>query len=482
MATEFCVETREDISDSCHRFYDRNKADLDSWYDRKKSDCRSFCTCNGWPWRWPCCIARAACLAGIAIAYGVAVAAIAVAYAACLAASIIVHVVCYIVVWLITIVLELFELILVIVFRIIRFFAGIICGIGGFCCKTATVSGTDFSYPTGYEDDDIVGRPENSDRDMFASRTESPTGLRMQYLGTNSLHISDGEIDILIDPYFTRPSISTAAILFCKTKIIESNREIIEKVLDGAHITKVDAIVLTHSHFDHALDVVEVARYLADQNGGTYPQIIGSRSTFHICRGGGIPDENITIVDQFKPEQETYSFGRFDIQLLRGKHINVPFGGTFFSGTITTDLTPPYNLFDLKEGGIFSIYIRHEWGNILNLGSANFLKGALDSVNNVDFLILGIAGLNVGAVHIFDDFHMYNKDNFYNEVVVKTGPGHIYFSHWDDYYEQLDREYPLWYRDSYESRDFFISKNPDLAPLFLPIGGYIDLPDNSTVY
>lgn len=475
MATEFCVETREDISDSCRSFYHRNKTDLDSWYERQMRDCRSFCTCNGWPWRWPCCVARGACLAGIAVAYGVSVAAIAVAYAACLAAAIIVHVVCYIVVVLIAVVLELVELIIVIVIRVLRFFAGIICGIGGFCCKTATVSGNDFIYPDGYLNDDRAGKPENSDGHMFASRTDSPSGLRMQYLGTNSIHISDGDTNILIDPYFTRPNIPKSHLLLCQTKLIESNREIIEKVLNGAGITSVDAIVLTHSHYDHALDVVEVARYLADQNAGTYPTIIGSRSVFHICRGGGIPEEDIIIINQFKPEQETYRFQRFNIQLFRGKHINLPVAGSFISGTITTDLTPPVNLFDFKEGGIFSIYIRHEWGNILNLGSANFLKGALDSVNNVDVLILGIAGLDIGAVHVFDDFHVYNKDNFYSEVVVKTRPGHIYFSHWDDYNEPLDREYPEWYENPIESRDFFISKNPDLPPLFLPIGGYIDL-------
>lgn len=489
MATEFCTETREDISDSCHSFYNRSTSELRDWYERKKHDCRTFCTCNGWPWRWPCCVARAACLAGLAIAYGVSEAALAVAYAACLAAAIIVHVVCVIIVTIVTIVLEVFEFIVVVFFFLARIISGIICGATGWCCNMATVSGSDFVFADGYENDDSIGKPENSDSDIFASRTSSPSGLRLQYLGTNSLHISDGETDILVDPYFSRPEIPTAQLLFCQRKLLQSNREVVEKVLDGTGILKAEAIVLTHTHFDHALDVVEVWNYLVEQIDANeeieervYPKIIGSRSTWHLCRGGGIPDEYIEIVDQDAPEQESYEFNEFTIQLFRGKHINLPVAGAFVSGTIGFDLTPPVDLFDMKEGGTFSIYVSHELGTILNLGSANYLAGALGAVNNVDHLILGVAGFDSLGVHIFDDFQLYNKDNFYREVVTATNPGQIYFSHWDDYHKQLSLNYPSWYKTPTDTRDFFIEKNESLVPLFLPIGGYINLEPEVEIY
>jgi len=475
MATEFCIETIEDRSDECRSFWNQSIADLKSWYAKRKNDCKS-CTCNGWPWRWPCCVKRALCLGAVSVAYVIAIGAIAVAYVACLASAIIRHIFCYVIAELI----EFFEDILVFLIGFFRPKIAIICNIFGLCCNPATVSGKSFTYPTRYIKDDRAGKPKNSDGDIFASRTNSPADLRLQYLGTNSIHISDGDTTILIDPYFTRPKISQSALVLCQTKMIKSNQEIIKKVLgrDGANITSVDAIVLTHSHYDHALDVVEVAKYIADQNHGVYPKIIGSKSTFHICRGGGIPEKYLMVVDQFRSDSEIFSFNRFDIQLFRGKHINLPVVGSFINGSITTDLVQPANLFDFKEGGIFSIYIQHECGNILNLGSANFLKGALDSVNNVDFLILGIAGFEKDIVHAFDNLDMNNKDNFYSEVVVKTRPSQVYFSHWDDFNEPLDREYPKWYYNPIESRDFFISKNPDLPPLFLPVGGYIDLPIN----
>lgn len=476
---EICTETREDTSESCRRVHNRNMERLDAWYTDKRSDCRSWCTCRAARfWTWPCCVAQGICLAGLAVAYGAAVAALAVALAGCLAVAIIVTVVCYVSYLIGAVVLKIAELFILLTVWLLRIGSRFFCGISGSCCQPATASAEGFRYPAWDLDDDSTGRPERSESRMFADRVASPARLRLQYLGTNSIHISDGDVDVLIDPYFTRAEVPPVSLVLCGSKQMESNPEIIATVLQGAGITKADAIVLTHSHYDHILDVVNVAHYLAEQNDGVYPAIIGSASVAHVCRGGGIPETSLVLVDQAVPHQHSYSVGasgEFEVQLFPGRHIYLPIVRAFIGGAITQELEPPIDLFNLKEGGTFAICIRHEWGTFLSLGSAASVAGALNDVGPVDYLILGIAGLDNPHTRIWNYMQLRGRERFYRETVEAVSPTKVFFSHWDDFNNPLDRAYPEWYKSPVDSWNFFVLMNPGLVPAFLPIGGYVNL-------
>jgi L-ascorbate metabolism protein UlaG (beta-lactamase superfamily) len=98
--------------------------------------------------------------------------------------------------------------------------------------------------------------------------------MKITYLGTNTLLFNEDQTSLLIDPHFTRPR---------KLNLLSKIRpepEIIAENLARFEIRKLEGVLLTHTHYDHALDAVEVIR----QAGGV---LYGSASAVHLARGAG---------------------------------------------------------------------------------------------------------------------------------------------------------------------------------------------------
>src|SRR5204863_4553955 len=92
-----------------------------------------------------------------------------------------------------------------------------------------------------------------ADKDPGAS---APTdSIRITYLGVNGFQFESGGHVLLVDPYFTRVGFWASAL----NERIESNPN---RVSDGLRHVRpnIDAILVTHAHFDHLLDVPEIMR------------------------------------------------------------------------------------------------------------------------------------------------------------------------------------------------------------------------------
>src|SRR5512136_317987 len=74
--------------------------------------------------------------------------------------------------------------------------------------------------------------------------------LLFRWLGAAGLELSYNGFTLLVDPYLSRVPILRA--LFCRIKPDE------QKVF--SRITAADAILVTHSHFDHLMDVPLIAK------------------------------------------------------------------------------------------------------------------------------------------------------------------------------------------------------------------------------
>jgi len=97
-------------------------------------------------------------------------------------------------------------------------------------------------------------------------------GVRVTYLGTNGYQFEFKGHALLFDPYFSRVDLVSVAV----GSRIQPD---ISRIADGMrHLApKVDAILVTHGHFDHLLDVPVVMSR-------THARLIASRSSIDLVR------------------------------------------------------------------------------------------------------------------------------------------------------------------------------------------------------
>ena len=235
-----------------------------------------------------------------------------------------------------------------------------------------------------------------------------PRALTATWLGTTALLLQDGERAILIDPFFTRP---TGMLRMVMNKQIAPNETLIRGWLARLGVTKLDAVLVSHSHFDHAMDAGVVARL-------TGATLIGSESTLNIGRGAELESKQLRNIE----EDPVVKIGRFTITFVPSAHAGATGGRP--TGTIETPLIPPVHYDDYKLGGVYSILIEHPQGNMLHHGSAGFVPGALDG-RSADVVFLGVS--------LIDEIEPYLR-----ETVDAVGANRVIPVHWDDFTQPLE--------------------------------------------
>ena len=97
-------------------------------------------------------------------------------------------------------------------------------------------------------------------------------GVRITYLGVNGYLLESGRTKLLIDPYFTRWNLLSVALN------LRQGPDARDLEWAKARLPRhVDAILVTHGHFDHLLDVPPLSRDFG-------ARVIASTSSTHIAR------------------------------------------------------------------------------------------------------------------------------------------------------------------------------------------------------
>jgi L-ascorbate metabolism protein UlaG (beta-lactamase superfamily) len=230
------------------------------------------------------------------------------------------------------------------------------------------------------------------------------------FLGTSSVLVRDARTALLVDGFFTRPSLWKVA-----TSKIGPDRPTIDACLSRAGIDTLDAVLCAHSHYDHALDSPVIARILD-------APLIGSASTMNLGRGQGLPERLLLRAR----DNQTLVFGDFEVTLVEGTHSP----GDIAPGGIDIPLTPPARYRAWRSGECYSIVLRHPAGTLLVHASANYVPGRLAG-HRADTVYLGIGTLGRQT----DRF----RQEYWHEVVRTTGASAVVPIHWDDFTRPLDR-------------------------------------------
>lgn len=239
-------------------------------------------------------------------------------------------------------------------------------------------------------------------------------GMKATFLGVATVLFDDGESAIMVDGFFTRPG--KKSLVFGK---IAPNPAIIDSALERAGVKKLKAVLVSHSHYDHAMDCAEVAKR-------TDAVLVGSESTANIGRGAGLGEERMRVVKV----GETYEFGRFKITFLPSKHAPTVFEG----GEITKPLVPPARAIDYREGESYAILIEHDGKGILVQSTAGWVDGALDG-KKADVVFLGIGRLGKTNPKY--------QEQYWRETVEAVGAKRVIPIHWDDFTISLNEPLKL---------------------------------------
>lgn len=245
--------------------------------------------------------------------------------------------------------------------------------------------------------------------------------IKATYCGTSTLIFEDEDDQIIMDGFFSRPSILNVA--FGK---IQCDTNIVKKMVQKYSLNKLRAIWVCHSHYDHCMD----APYLARLTGAT---IYGSSSTLNVARGYGIRESQLK---EFQPN-DTYIIGNFTIKVLASLH-TPSFQFLGFSNDNSQDifinqlLKQPAKYHDFKEGGTFDFYIQNQNIQWMVKASTNFIPDFLKNYT-VDYYFLGIASLG----KMQKEF----QEKYYQETIQMTQPKYVIPIHWDNFMKPIHKPF-----------------------------------------
>ena len=140
-------------------------------------------------------------------------------------------------------------------------------------------------------------------------------GLTLEHLGVSGYALSDGVTTVLLDPTPTRPD----------PLQLLTGRIAADPKLGEQWCPKADLILVNHSHFDHVLDVGEIAAR-------TGALVAGSQNTVNLALSRGVAPAKTRVVHH----GDTFTVGTFTIDVRRSRHTDIGVSQPM-SGTIAPD-------------------------------------------------------------------------------------------------------------------------------------------------
>jgi L-ascorbate metabolism protein UlaG (beta-lactamase superfamily) len=231
--------------------------------------------------------------------------------------------------------------------------------------------------------------------------------VTVRWLGTAGFELSSDGVTVLFDPYLTRAPLGR-----CVAAPLRSDEALVAR-----HLPRADAIVLGHTHFDHALDAPGIARR-------TGARVFGSRSAAALCRASGVPATQVEVVEGTPGSGPVVrEVGPFRLVFHASAHSPFALGRVPFEGEITDCDAVPVRAKDYLCGAVFGVEVRVAGRTIFHVGSAEVVP-TMPRLE-VDLALVCVAGWTA-------------TPTFPERVLHKLSPRAVVLSHWDNFLRPLE--------------------------------------------
>ncbi|MCA9672152.1 MAG: MBL fold metallo-hydrolase [Myxococcales bacterium] len=233
---------------------------------------------------------------------------------------------------------------------------------------------------------------------------ELPPGLEIQWLGTAGFRLSYQGTDIVTDPYISRASFTDVA----RRRALLPLPERVERF-----IPRVDAVLVGHTHFDHAVDVP----YLAERYGAT---IYGSRSMVNLLSIYGLAHKGVHV-----EHHKTYEIGPFEVTFVPSLHsklvlgLQVPYEGELSCEHVEALTGPSY-----RCGQVYGIHIKVGGVTFYHQGSCNLIDDEVRH-HGIDYFLAGIAGRGF-------------TERYWTRILSRLEPRFVVPHHHDNFFLPVD--------------------------------------------
>ena len=232
-----------------------------------------------------------------------------------------------------------------------------------------------------------------------------PAGLSLRWLGTAGFAISYEGTTLVTDPYLTRKPFGHVA----RGRALFPDAELVP-----AFVESCDAILMGHTHFDHALDAPFIAKAFG-------AKVFGSKSMTHLMGLHGLAELGVTV------EPHTpYEIGPFVVRFVPSVHSKLLLGLKIIQeGEITCDHCEDMTSKDYTCGQVWGIHIEVAGTSLYHMGSCDLIDD--EAIPQCDWFLAGIAGRG-------------STPRFWERILPKVQPKVLIPHHHDNFFLPLGEE------------------------------------------
>ena len=244
-------------------------------------------------------------------------------------------------------------------------------------------------------------------RELERQPLELVRGLELEWLGVAGYRLGYEGHSVYIDPYVSRAPLSS---VLRRTPAL-ADPALHERLLRPPG--SVLAVLVGHTHFDHAIDVPELVRA---HRCAAY----GSSSLGNLMRLFGLGEQAVEVVPHRR-----YELGPFVVTFVPSLHSKLLLGYAVpFDGELTCEHLDALSPSAYRCGQVWAIHVEVAGMTFYHQGSANLIDDAVPR-GGVDVFLAGIAGRS------------FTRD-YWARIVSRLQPRTIVASHFDDFFRPLD--------------------------------------------